>query len=133
MVPFIAPLLIFLPGYLITLFLPFASGFFKRLAFSIVLSLSAEIALSYLLAVFNPLFLKYFLPFIAIGALILGLIGRKRLLILVEEWRALRSRERLFSGALLALAVAAGIFIFYPHFGYTWPIHADEWWDVSAV
>ncbi len=129
----LALVLFLLPGYLATLFFPFISGFFKRIAYALVFGVSLEVILGFLLAAFYSPLIHYFLPLVALGTLILGFLARKKILIVRDEWGALRKREKIFFCALVALSLAAGIFTFYPHFGYLWPIHADEWGDVAAV
>ena len=148
---FAIPFLLIFPGYLITIFLSSISGFFKRLAFSVVLSVSLEVVLSYLLVFFNSSLIHYFLLLMTGIILILLVLGWKlessaglkgngitnkgmtKIMVIVKEWKALQKKEKIFFVVILTLSLAVGIFVFYPHFQYLWPIHADEWWDVSAV
>ncbi|MCL4392494.1 hypothetical protein M1413_04150 [Patescibacteria group bacterium] len=125
--------LFLVPGYLTTLFFRFISGFFKRIAYALVLGVSFEVILGFLLAAFYSPLIHYFLPLVALGTLILGFWGRKRMFVARDEWKALHKREKIFFCVLVVLALAAAVFVFYPHFGYLWPIHADEWGDVAAV
>ena len=133
----IAFFLLILPGYFLGLFFPFISGFFKRLAYSIILSLSLEVVLSFLLTVFNSHLIHYFLlatfavTFILI--VVLRFVSKKNLWPIVGEWKALSEKEKFFFWLVIVLSVCAGVLVFYPHFGYLWPIHTDEWWDITAV
>ncbi|MCL4399649.1 hypothetical protein M1506_00005 [Patescibacteria group bacterium] len=133
----IAFFLLILPGYFLSLFFPFMSGFFKRLAYSIILSLSLEVVLSFLLTVFNSYLIHYFLPATVAGVFILivvlRFVSKKNLWPIVGEWKALSEKEKFFFWLVIVLSVCAGVLVFYPHFGYLWPIHTDEWWDITAV
>lgn len=134
MLPFLVVFLaLVIPGYLATLFLPRALGFFRRAALTVVFGTAQGVIAGYFLVLLNPSFISFFLPLIALLSAVLALIERKRLSVIVGEWRELLGRERFFAVFFFALAVAAGIFIFSPHRGYAWPIHADEWASVSAV
>ena len=130
---FIVLPLLFLPGYFFTLLCRWISGFYKRLAFSITTSLALEIIISFIIAFLNLPLAVFFLPTIIVLTLIFGLITKRKSLVIFEEWKHLSKREKYFLGIIFVLALAAGAFIFYPHFGYRWPIHVDEWWDISAV
>jgi hypothetical protein len=129
----LALVLFFVPGYFTTFFFPFISGFLKRIVYALVLGVSFEVILGFLLAAFYSPLIHYFLPLVAIGTIILGFLKKNKLLILRDEWRALQRREKVFFCVLVILALLAAVFVFYPHFGYLWPIHADEWGDVAAV
>lgn len=132
----LALVVLFLPGYLLTLLLPSVSGFFKRIAFAVVGGISLAVVASYLLAVSGASLIRLFLPAMVVITAVLALfvsLRRAPFSVLFAEWRSLTRKERWFFGILAALAAGAGVFIFYPHFGYLWPVHADEWWGASAV
>lgn len=123
----------FLPGYVITLAMPWVHGLPQRLAVSVVTSVALGVILSTILAIAGmPVGLPLFILLIAITCA--GFFfPRKKLLAIVHEWKESVRGERILVLSVLVLSVLAAVFIAEPHFNYSWPIHADEWWAVSAT
>lgn len=128
-----ALLFLFLPGYIFTLYLPKIKNFFERLAFSFVLSLSFEIIISSLVAFLKPTLINHSLTIIAAFTIVMAIIKKKKIFILLNEWKNISKKEKVFFGVVCFLSLGAAIFIFYPHFGYLWPIHVDEWWAIGTI
>ena len=130
---FIVILFLFIPGYFFSLLFPWIRGFFSRIGYSIALSISLGVIVSFLCATLRfPIGIS-FLIFHITTAILFFLFFKDRTRIIVSEWRELHRRQKNFFLLFLVLSFAAGIFIAAPHFGYWWPIHGDEWWQVGTV
>ena len=129
---FLIPLFLFLPGYALTFLFRWIHGFFERVAFSVILSISSGVIISFLCAVFRIPLASSFLIFLVTSAGYLFLLKNKSRVIL-SEWSGLQKKEKWFFAFFLTLSVLAGIFVATPHFHYPWPIHGDEWWQVGTV
>lgn len=129
---FLIPFFLFLPGYALTFLFQWIHGFFKRIAFSIILSISSGVIISFLCAALGLPLVPFFVFFLAVCAVYLIFLRTKRSIFFLE-WNALVKKERWLFAFFLTLSVFAGIFIATPHFHYPWPIHGDEWWQVGTV
>ena len=123
----------FIPGYLITFFLPRVRGFCDRVGFSIATSISLSVVASVIFVVLRlPLAETFFVWNIAVS-LLLAIILRKKIPVIIDEWKELKGKGKMFVVLVLFLSVLAGGFISLIHRGYPWAIHADEWWQVGTV
>ncbi len=130
---FIVILFLFLPGYFFSLLFPWIRGFFSRIGCSIALSISLGVIVSFFFAALRfPIGISFLIFHIA-TVILLFLFFKSRTRVIVSEWRELHRRQKNFFLLFLALSFAAGVFIAAPHFGYWWPIHGDEWWQIGTV
>lgn len=129
----LSSLLLFLPGYFITSGFSWIKGLSQRLAVSLVTSISIGVVISYFFQLFGFLFDVYFLIFYLVFLLSTFFLFKPNLNLIFTEWRSTEKKEKIFLGSAIIISALAGIFIFTPHFGYSWPIHADEWWNVGVV
>ena len=119
-------------GYLLTLCFSRIQGFFERAGFGIALGVSL-LVLESVLFVALGIPLASLVVFQGVLVFVLGFFLRRRLGVVLSEWSGLERRERWLFAALVLVACAAGLFVLFPHMGYGWPIHADEWWQVGVV
>jgi len=124
---------LFIPGYLITLFLTQARGFSERIAFSITTSVSLWVVASVVFVVLRVPLAESFFIFNIVISVFLAIVLKKKLSVIWEEWKDTKKRERAFIGAIFFISILAGVFIAVPHIGYPWAIHADEWWQIGTV
>lgn len=127
------PFFFFLPGYMITLLLPWVRGLSQRISISIITSIAIGVVTSIVLSLVKipaGTFLFLILAVTSLGGLF---FMRRRAGILFKEWKSAMKWERVFVISVFILSVLAAIFIAIPHRGYPWPIHADEWWTAGTV
>ncbi|MGC9603104.1 MAG: hypothetical protein ABSF47_01385 [Minisyncoccia bacterium] len=128
-----SPLIFLLPGYAITLAMPWVRRAIARLGYALVTSVALGVVVSSGAAYAKfPLGASLFASLVAV-TLLFGLAFRRRITQVAEEWRDMARAEWLFLGFALLIAVAAAVFIAVPHFNYPWPSHGDEWWSVGTV
>lgn len=126
------PILIFLPGYLITLSFSWVRGFFERIAFSLVTSISVGVVVATMSALSNFPIRISFLLFFLFFVICLICVFRKKIFVIIYEWRELTQKEKWFFVLFICISLTVSVFIAIPHFHYPWPIHADEWWQVGV-
>jgi len=128
-----SPLIFLLPGYAITLAMPWVRSAIARLGYALVTSVALGVVVSSGAAyAMLPLGISLFAS-LAVITLVFGLLFRHRIKTIVQEWRNTTKIERVFLGLVFLVTVAAAVFIAIPHFNYPWPSHGDEWWAVGTV
>lgn len=130
---FTAPFLFFLPGYFVSLLLPWVRGVAARLAVSLVTSVTLGVIVSSAAAFAGlPVGISLVISMaLAAAASAAGAWQVRRTLI--EEWKREARSGKILIIAVALLALAAAALVSVPHVNYPWPIHADEWWDVGVV